>query len=113
MPVARSTAVSPPLVNSATVTPPAGVIDTNSLNNLDGDTDTLDPSADVGVVKTDDIIDPAPLGGLLTYTLTVTNNGPSGATSVSVQDPLPAEMNLDTAPGAIRRVRATTLYTRP
>ena len=74
--------------------------------------DTLDPSADVQVVKTDDV-DPAPLGGLLTYTLTVTNNGPSGATNVSVQDPLPPDMDLDTGPGAMPPSQGTCNYVGP
>ena len=64
----------------------------------DGDTDpqtnlTLDfgfaPIADLLVLKTDNP-DPVVAGQDLTYTLSVTNNGPSPATNVVVTDPLPA-----------------------
>ncbi len=100
------------LVNTATVSPPPGVTDPNGLDDFASDTDTLDASADVGIMKVDDV-DPAPLGGLLTYTLTVTNNGPSGATNVAVSDPLPPNMSLDTAPGAITPSQGTCNYDAP
>ena len=97
------------LANTATVSPPPGVMDPNGINDFFSDTDTLDASADVRIVKLDDV-DPAPLGGLLTYTLTVTNDGPSGATSVDVTDALPADMELDTAPGAITWSQGSCSY---
>ena len=46
-------------------------------------------SADLQIVKTASP-DPALVGQNLTYTLLVTNNGPDGATGVTVQDTLPA-----------------------
>ncbi len=46
-------------------------------------------SADLGIAVTDSP-DPAIAGGNLTYTITVTNNGPGGATDVSVTDTLPS-----------------------
>ena len=46
-------------------------------------------TADVSVVKTDSV-DPVVPGAPLTYTLTVTNAGPSLATNVRVSDPLPS-----------------------
>ena len=100
------------LLNTATVFPPAGMTDTAGGNDVASDSDTLDPSVAVKVVKTDDV-DPAPLGGLLTYTLTVTNNGPSGATNVSVQDALPVDMELDTGAGAITPSQGTCNYDVP
>ena len=100
------------LLNTATVFPPAGMTDTAAGNDLASDSDTLDPTVAVKVVKTDDV-DPAPLGGLLTYTLTVTNNGPSGATGVAVQDVLPVDMELDAGAGAITPSQGTCNYDGP
>ncbi len=41
--------------------------------------------------------DPVAVGETLTYTLTVTNNGPDGATSVVVTDPLPSQVTFQGA----------------
>ncbi len=49
----------------------------------------LPPGTDLSIVKTD-LPDPIPLGGTLTYTLSVINNGPDAATGVVVTDTLPA-----------------------
>ena len=45
-------------------------------------------AADLAIQKADSP-DPAHVGQILTYTITVTNNGPSSATGVSVTDTLP------------------------
>src|SRR6185437_3618522 len=47
-------------------------------------------AADLAITKTDSP-DPVTTGSDLTYTVTVTNNGPDTATSVTVTDNLPAE----------------------
>ena len=47
-------------------------------------------AADLSITKTDSP-DPVAVGNNLTYTVTVTNNGPDTATSVTVTDNLPAE----------------------
>ena len=49
----------------------------------------VDEQADLSITKTDDA-DPVVAGTDLTYTLVVTNDGPSDATNVVVTDPLPA-----------------------
>jgi uncharacterized repeat protein (TIGR01451 family) len=53
-------------------------------------------SADVGIVKTDSP-DPVGVGQLVTYRLTVTNNGPALATNVTINDPLPSTVGLVSA----------------
>ena len=74
------------LTNTATVA--ATETDSNTANNTATATTTVNGSVDVGIVKTDSS-DPVVAGGTLTYTITVTNNGPSTATNVVVTDPLP------------------------
>ena len=49
---------------------------------------TVIPAADLSVTKSDSP-DPVPLGGSLTYTLTIANGGPSAATGVKLTDMLP------------------------
>ncbi len=58
-------------------------------NNLDSVTTEVTASADVSIVKSDSP-DPVLAGDLLTYTLVVTNDGPSTADDVVVSDALPA-----------------------
>jgi uncharacterized repeat protein (TIGR01451 family) len=50
--------------------------------------------ADLSITKTDSP-DPIVKGNLLTYTITVTNNGPLAATNVVVTDNLPAPSDID------------------
>jgi uncharacterized repeat protein (TIGR01451 family) len=86
---AVSAAATGTLANTATVTAPAGVTDPTPGNNSATDTDTLGGSADLSVIKTD-AFDPAVGGINFNYTITVTNAGPSSATSASLSDTLPA-----------------------
>jgi uncharacterized repeat protein (TIGR01451 family) len=63
-------------INTATVSPPAGVTDNDPGNNAATDTDILTPpEADLVITKTDGVTSVVP-GTVDTYTITVTNNGP-------------------------------------
>src|SRR5439155_1696860 len=74
--------------NTATVS--SGVSDPNAGNNTASDTDTVSTSADLSITKTDGESSVTAGDGLTyTYTITVTNNGPSAATRV-VADVWPA-----------------------
>src|SRR5262249_55271422 len=73
------------LTNIATVTPPGGTPTSGS------DTDTLTPQADLAVNKeiTQGMAVP---GTPITYSITVTNNGPSTVSSVNLIDTPPAAL---------------------
>src|SRR5207245_2379508 len=70
------------LSNTATVTPPSGVTDPTLSDNSSTDSDTLTPQADLAIVKTDNQTAAVP-GTSDTYTITVTNNGPSAVTGAT------------------------------
>jgi uncharacterized repeat protein (TIGR01451 family) len=78
-----------PLTNTATVNPPSGVTDLDLTNNTATDTDTQNSSTDLAITKSVSLNLPQ-VGSSATFTLTVTNNGPSAATGVTVTDLLPA-----------------------
>jgi len=80
------------LVNTATVTTPAGTTDPNPGNNSATDTDTPAPQADLAITKTDGQTTSVP-GQTVTYTIVATNNGPSDVTGATVADTLPANLS--------------------
>jgi uncharacterized repeat protein (TIGR01451 family) len=86
--------------NAGTITNRASVEgnvkDTNPANDSDTETTTVQAGADLEIVKSDSP-DPAAIGKLLTYTLTVRNHGPSDATGVVVTDRLPSRVNFVSA----------------
>jgi uncharacterized repeat protein (TIGR01451 family) len=86
------------LVNTAVVAPPQGVTDPNPDNNSSTDTNTVAPVADLSILKTDGSVTYVP-GQNLTYTVTVTNNGPSTVTGATVSDVLPAGVTFVSATG--------------
>ena len=70
----------------------------------------INPIADLSITKSDSP-DPVVAGSNLTYTLAVTNNGPSDATGVTVTDTLPAGVTFDPAissPGCIEAAGIVT-----
>ena len=64
--------------------------DPDSSNNTVAQT-TFVSGADLSIAKTDDP-DPVLVGDTLTYTLTVTNNGPAVSTGVTTTDVLPSSV---------------------
>src|SRR5262249_13396424 len=86
------------MTNTATVTPPVGVTDPDNTNNSATDTDVLTPQADLSIDKTDGKAGEVP-GTSVTYTITVTNGGPSSVTGATVSDPLPAGTTFVSATG--------------
>jgi uncharacterized repeat protein (TIGR01451 family) len=79
------------LSNTVTVAPPSGWSDANSANDSATDTDTLTPQADLAVAMTDGKTSAVP-GTSTTYTITVTNNGPSTVSSLTLTDSIPAAL---------------------
>ncbi len=88
---AISSSATGTLANTATVSAPAGVTDSDPANNSATDTDTLAPQADLAITKTDGVTTATP-GGSVTYTITASNAGPSDATGVTVADTFPASL---------------------
>jgi len=80
---------SSPITNTATIS--SDTLDPNLDNNTStAQTDVTD-LADLAITKQGDQ-DPIPLGGTLTYTIQVTNNGPSTANNVQITDVIPAPL---------------------
>lgn len=77
------------LSNTATVTPDASVTDLVPGNNTSTDTTTLTPQADLSISKSDGVGSEVP-GTPISYTIIVTNAGPSHAPNTVVSDVFPA-----------------------
>jgi uncharacterized repeat protein (TIGR01451 family) len=71
------------ITNTASAT--ANEADPDTANNTASATTTVNPAADLSITKTDSP-DPVHQGQPLTYTIKVTNNGPSTATGVTLTD---------------------------
>src|SRR5262249_62167230 len=80
------------LVNTASVTAPPGTSDPNGANNSATDTDSVSPSADLQITKTDNSATYTP-GAPITYTITVTNpTGPTHVSAATIADLIPATL---------------------
>jgi large repetitive protein len=77
------------LVNTAKAT--STTPDPDPSNNTGRTTDDITTSADLAITKTAQPV-PVQAGKPVTYTLKITNNGPSAAKSVTVTDPVPAPL---------------------
>lgn len=75
------------LANTATASQPPG--DANPANNSATDTDTLQPTADLSVSKTDGQASAVP-GTPITYTIVVSNAGPSASGNATLSDNFPS-----------------------
>ncbi|MGH7185608.1 MAG: hypothetical protein ACREIB_04925, partial [Pseudomonadota bacterium] len=80
------------VTNTATIAAPPGAVDTNPGNNSATDTDTLTPQSDLSITKSNGTTSVTP-GTNTTYTIVVTNNGPSTVPNATVSDPLPAKLS--------------------
>jgi uncharacterized repeat protein (TIGR01451 family) len=76
------------ITNTAAVTLPAGTTDPSPANNSASDTDTVAPAAsqtDLAITKNDGVSSLSP-GSTTTYTIVVSNNGPTAVTGATVTD---------------------------
>ncbi|MBP8297114.1 MAG: DUF11 domain-containing protein, partial [Burkholderiales bacterium] len=84
------------LVNTATVTSGTSQSDPTPGNNSATDTDTPAPQTNLGITKTDGSATYT-AGAAISYTIVVSNTGPSNATGASVADTVPAAITGVTA----------------
>jgi uncharacterized repeat protein (TIGR01451 family) len=84
-----SAAATGTVSDSATVTAPSGISDPNLANNSATDTDTITFKADLKVTVSDGKTAAIP-GTRDTYTIVVTNAGPSNVTGAVIRDTFPS-----------------------
>ncbi len=90
--VDAATAAGAVLTNSATGS--SATPDPDPSNDTATEDTTVDRAVSLDLTK-DDTTDPAVAGRLVTYSLTVTNTGPSDTTAVVITDTLPAGVTFD------------------
>jgi uncharacterized repeat protein (TIGR01451 family) len=86
------------ITNTATVPDNSGRGENDITNNSGSVPITVVPQADVRIAKTVSLAQ-AQVGSNLTYTITVTNSGPSSATGIVVTDTLPAGVTFTSGTG--------------
>ena len=94
--IVASTSAGGSLSNTATVS--SATSDPAPANNSSTQGTTVNYSADLAITKTDSP-DPVTAGSNVTYTLSVTNLGPNGASGVVISDPIPAGTSFVSATG--------------
>jgi uncharacterized repeat protein (TIGR01451 family) len=77
------------LINTASVTAPSNLTEPNTVDNLSIDTDSIRPKVSLSISKTDGRTSIFP-GQMNTYTIVVTNDGPSTAPAVNITDVFPS-----------------------
>lgn len=87
---------SGPLSNNVSVT--SDTHDPDTEDNSASESTAVSTSADLSITKTDSV-DPVVAGNNLTYTITVSNAGPSDAANVVVTDTLPAGVTFVSSTG--------------
>ena len=85
------------------------VTDPDVLNDQATDVDTVTAAADLSITKSGSA-DPVLAGEDLTYTLVVTNDGPSDATGVRVTDPIPAGTSFVSADNGGTEAAGTVIW---
>jgi len=106
-----SPSASTSLTNRVTVLAPAGLEDPNPNNNQATDVTTPLAEADLAITKTGPSLLTTPSG--VTWRLAVTNNGPSDASLVQVQDTTPAGLTFVSTSGACATAFPCSLATVP
>jgi uncharacterized repeat protein (TIGR01451 family) len=92
-----SSTTTSPQVNSATATSTTG--DPNTANNTAADSNTVVTSANLSVTKDDGVTSVTAGDGITrTYTITVSNTGPSDAQAVSIADTWPTGFSRGSLP---------------
>jgi uncharacterized repeat protein (TIGR01451 family) len=84
-----SSAASGTFSESASVTAPSGVTDPNVANNTSTDSDIVTLTADLKITVNDGKTTAVP-GAQDTYTIVVTNSGPSNVGGVAIRDTFPS-----------------------
>lgn len=82
------TATSGSVTNTVTVAPPAGTTDPDNMNNTASDENVVNEVADLSISKTD-YVNTVLANGTTTYTIRVTNSGPSVVTGALLDENLP------------------------
>lgn len=82
-----------PLDNTVTVAAPADIADPALGNNSATDSNVLALQAQVAITKVITSAVPVPAGGAVQYRITVTNQGPSVASAVTITDVLSAQLS--------------------